>query len=509
MSQDSLKKIPALMSKTKIMRGYQCPKSLYFTLHEKHLEPPVGPDLQALFDQGHEVGLEAQKRFPNGVLVDNKPWDFFGALKRTRELLEQKTECIFEAAFEYKGCFARADVIQFSHETQRWSVFEVKSATKVKEEHLDDVGLQVWIMASAGVPIEKINIMHLNTACRFPNLENLFTTQDVTDELRKRHTSIAPKLNQLFKVIKQNETPQVAIGQHCSRPNECVFMDHCWGERKIPETSIFDIPTLKDIKWEFLEKNILDIQDERIEGLDEKQNLFLKILRSKGRFVNKEGLKQGIESWKFPLVFLDFETINPAIPRYVDTGPFMQVPFQFSVHILKNLQEEPTHFEFLYDKSGDPREELAQKLIEACNAQNASMGSVVSYYGIFESTCIEKLEEYLPQYAEELKKIRDRIVDPLPIIREHVYDYQFGKSFSLKSVAPALLGEASSYEGMQVGNGTEAQRAFIELTNSKTPEAKKAQIKHNMLEYCKKDTLVMVDLVKWMFKEIGSSAPSL
>ena len=95
--------LPKPLSKTRLMRGYQCLKSIYLTIHNKELEPPVGPDLQAIFDQGNVVGAKARKRYLNGVLVDNPAWDFFGALKKTRELLDKETEVIFEAAFEYTG----------------------------------------------------------------------------------------------------------------------------------------------------------------------------------------------------------------------------------------------------------------------------------------------------------------------------------------------------------------------------------------------------------------------
>ena len=85
-----MRPLPKLLSKTKIMRGYQCLKNIYLTVHHPDLEAPISPDQQAVFDQGNAVGEVARQKFPGGVLVDNKPWDFFGSLKRTRELLAQQ-----------------------------------------------------------------------------------------------------------------------------------------------------------------------------------------------------------------------------------------------------------------------------------------------------------------------------------------------------------------------------------------------------------------------------------
>lgn len=476
------------------MRGYQCLKSIYLTIHNKELEPPVTPDLQAIFDQGNIVGAEARKKYPNGVMVDSPAWDFFGALKKTRELLEKETEVIFEAAFEYKGCFARADIIIYSRETKRWSVFEVKSTTKVKDEHLDDVGLQAWIMANAGLPIEKVCVMHLNTECRYPNLKNLFAEVDVTEELRKRHPSIPPKLIEIFKTVRAESAPNVDIGPHCTSPNDCPFISHCWGEKNIPSLSVFNLPGIRSKKWDLYADGILKLDDPKLTELSPAQQRAVDVFKSKKRFIDVDGIKSALSSWKFPLVFLDFETINPAIPRYEKTGPYQQVPFQFSVHIWTSPESELIHKEYLHKDAGDPRPKLISFLLDACKGD----GSIVAYYSTFETQRITEMAEYSKEHKKELEALLDRFVDPLPIFREFVYDNDFEGSFSLKTVAPTILGEAQSYEGMLVADGSAAQRAFEELINPKTDSDRREQLIAASLEYCKKDTLVMVDLVKWL-----------
>src|SRR3990167_7780350 len=105
-----MNRIPKLLSKTKLMRGYRCLKCIYLTIHHTEYEAPITPETQALFDQGNTVGCKAREYFPNGILIDNKPWDFTGALLKTRQLMTDKTTVIYEAAFEYAGCYARADI---------------------------------------------------------------------------------------------------------------------------------------------------------------------------------------------------------------------------------------------------------------------------------------------------------------------------------------------------------------------------------------------------------------
>jgi hypothetical protein len=496
----NMKRIPSLLSKTKLMRGYRCLKCIYLTVHRPQLEAPITPETQALFDQGNAVGEEARRFFPEGVLVDKLPWDFSGALAKTQELIASGATTIFEAAFSYMGCYARADIIQLSPTTKRWQIYEVKSTTKVKPEHIDDVGLQAWIMAKSGLPLEQINIMHLNTDCRFPDLSQLFTTHDVTAEIRETYLSIKPKVAEIFHTIKEPSIPDIDIGSYCLSPTECGFMDYCWKEKNIPELSVFDLPGLRDHKWDLYYDGITTLDDPRLAdriALNELQERIINTYKTKQRFVDHAGIKLDLSTWTYPLIFLDFETINPAIPRYNQCGPYHHVPFQFSVHIWKDPEAEMIHREFLHETADDPRPSLIPALLEACGEE----GPIVAYYGKFEAARIEELANLAPEYRDALQGLIARIVDPLPIFRQHVYDNAFNGSFSLKNVAPALLGREQSYENMLVANGGDAQRAFEELISPSTSVERKAQIKEAMLEYCKKDTYVMVLLVKWLYEQ--------
>jgi len=89
-------------------------------------------------------------------------------------------------------------------------------------------------------------------------------------------------------------------------------------------------------------------------------------------------------------------------------------------------------------------------------------------------------------------------VDPLPIFQQHVYDHGFMGSFSIKKVAPALIGESLSYDGMEVGDGMAAQRAYEELRSQQTTPERKTFLRKSLLDYCAQDTLAMVKLVEWL-----------
>ncbi|MBC7467220.1 MAG: DUF2779 domain-containing protein [Bdellovibrio sp.] len=489
-----MKQLPKLLSKTKIMQGYQCPKNLYLAVHNKEIKIEITPDQQALFDQGNAVGEFARKRFSGGVLVDNKPWDFFGSLKKTRDLLREETEVIFEAAFEYQGCYARADIIQYSKATKRWTVYEVKSSTKLKDEYIDDVGLQTWIMKNSGLEIEKICVLHINSECIYPNLEQLFKEVDVTDILNDKYDEIAPQLKKIFSSLKQDDVPNVDIGPQCFAPYECSYKALCFAEKNIPELSVFNLPKIGDAKWDLYKKNIVQLTDERLTELSDIQTRMVQAHNKNERFVNIEAIHQEIATWQYPLAYLDFETIAPVIPRYVGTRPYQQVPIQFSVHIQKEKDGAIEHFEYLHIDKMDPRPLLIKKLLEACPEK----GTIVAYYAQFEIARIKELADFSKSDADQLLGLVERFKDPLPLIREAIYDVGFGGSFSLKAVAPSLLGQKYSYDGMLVGNGTAAQRAFEEIISENSSLDRKQTMIKAMLEYCEQDTLVMVELVKFL-----------
>ena len=489
-----MKSIPKILSKTRILRGYRCAKAVYMTVHDPKKETPVSEQLQSVFDQGNEVGQEARKLFPKGFLIDCKPWEFVQSAQKTTQLIEQGEKTIYEAAFLYQGAYSRMDIINYSEESKRWSLYEVKSSTRLKDEHIEDISLQSWIIANSGLKIEKIYLVHLNSENVFPERSDLFKIRDVTDQVREHYRGVPEKLKTIFETIKQEKTPQVAIGEHCLKPNECGFKDFCWKESQVPHLSVLNLPSFKE-KWDFFKMGIVDINDPRISGLNKNQKRMLECHRKEEVFKNPESIHKDLSSWSYPFIFLDFETSNHAIPLFNKNSPYEHVPFQFSVHILRDKESSLEHHEFLHDQQDDPRPFLIKALLKACEEQ----GSIIAYYKTFEINVIQRLAEFSPQHKTELLNLVERMEDPLPILRKSFYDPKFEFSFSLKKVAPAILGEKFSYENLEVGDGTSAQRAYKKLISSKTKQEEKEAIKKDLLDYCKKDTQSLVEITKILF----------
>jgi predicted RecB family nuclease len=191
---------------------------------------------------------------------------------------------------------------------------------------------------------------------------------------------------------------------------------------------------------------------------------------------------------------MDFETLGTPLPRHAGTSPYDAVPFQWSVHVQQRPGAEPRHQEFLPDDENDPAEAFVRSLLDVVEDVD---GHVVVYNQGFEKGCLRKLAARLPQFAERIERLCGRIWDLLPVMRNGVYEPGFGGSFSLKTVAPALLPELS-YEGMALSRGDEAGGMFLEMLALPDGSADRGRLRQALLDYCRQDTLVMVRLVDFL-----------
>jgi hypothetical protein len=203
-----------------------------------------------------------------------------------------------------------------------------------------------------------------------------------------------------------------------------------------------------------------------------------------------EELGKELRSLKYPLFFMDFETVNSAIPRFPGMRPYDQLPFQWSVHVLREPGAEPEHHEFLATDTTDPRREFITSL---CSVLGKS-GSIV-VYSAFESQRLSELAAWLPEFAGRIKKIQRRLWDLLPVVRSHVYHPAFAGSYSIKKVLPALV-PGMTYEGMEVADGTDAGLAWESLVRGSLDQSEREKTRKALLDYCGQDTLALVRLVE-------------
>jgi hypothetical protein len=363
---------------------------------------------------------------------------------------------------------------------------EVKSATKVKDEHIDDLAIQRFVLEGNDYVVDRTCLMHLNPDYRYP-AGSLFTISDETAEVGAKIPDIPENLRVQRKIIRASEPPEMAIGPHCGQPYECALKYICW--KHIPELSIFNIPNLRNTKWEFYKQGVIEIGQlpEWFKGKPY-QKPFLDSCRSGKPVIDKPGLKSMMAELSEPLYFMDFETMQLAVPVHVGTKPWQQLPVQWSVHVLKKGKLE--HHEFIQDSEADPRLPFIDSLLKVLGVK----GSIIVYSASFEGGRLEEIAEALPEYRERIDSVVARLWDQLLVFKNHYCDSRFGGSNSLKCVLPILVPELS-YKGLDVQEGGTAMAEYARMIS--LPDGKEKQkIKKNLLEYCKLDTLAMVEIHK-------------
>jgi hypothetical protein len=478
--------------------GLQCHKRLWLESNRPKEKTPTPPDQQRIFDEGHAVGALARLCFPGGRLVQADHLHTHEALEETQALIRFGVDAIYEAAFLFDGVFAQLDVlVRVPGEKDLWDFHEVKSTLELKEKHLDDVAIQKYILEGAGLKVRRAHLMHMNRDyVRQGDIEPLkmFISDDVTEQVNEILKTVPAAVQRLKDVLSKDAVPDVEIGPHCTKPHPCPFEEQCWND--IPEYSVFDLCGRSAGKVARLrERGILLIKDIPDDfELDAPQRFQVQVEKTQEPVIDCERLTKMLANLRYPLYYLDFETVSTRIPPYDGVRPQQRIPFQVSIHIQAEPGGPLDHKEFLGDGNGDPRRSLAAFLLEAVGPQ----GSVVVYSGSFEGSCLAELARDFPDMAAGLRGIRARIWDLLlPFSRRAYVHPAFQGSASIKATLPALFPEMS-YERLGIKEGNAASLAYLEIMEGRGSLERATQIRKDLLEYCGQDTLGMVKLLDFL-----------
>lgn len=484
------------LSKSKIIAFRQCPKRLWLELHKPELRDDSASEV--VFQIGHQVGDIARTIYDpegTGILIDIEALGHGQALARSAELLAQGRAPVFEAGMSMEGALAYADVMlpDLSDGTLRWRMVEVKSSTSVKAYHQEDIAVQSHIAVSSGVRLSSVSLAHINNNFVYQgdgDYRGLLREVDLTDEALSRADEVKQWIADAQVVAALAEEPDVATGPHCTTPFTCGFCNYCNRNKVLPEYPLGSLPKLHFRKREQFEseghEDMRDVPDDLLNAMQRR----VKQCSVTGEvFFDADGAAADLKSFAFPAYFLDFETVNFAVPIWKGTRPYQQIPFQFSLHRLEEVGTL-SHTSFLDLTGADPSGAFAQSLIKQCGDE----GPVFVYNAAFETTRIRELAGRVPELARALNSIVERIVDLLPIARNRYYHPSQHGSWSIKAVLPAMCPELSYAKLRGVQDGDMAVEAFKEAIARETAAERKQDLEQQLLEYCKLDTFAMVRL---------------
>lgn len=174
-------------------------------------------------------------------------------------------------------------------------------------------------------------------------------------------------------------------------------------------------------------------------------------------YVLTEELKEEMDTWKFPLNFIDFETSAVALPFNKGRKPYEQIAFQFSHHTLSEIGEIEHANEFIAFEAGKfPNFDFMRALKKALETNTGTIFKYATHENSILNAIYDQLEDSEEEDKEELMEFiktmshskSDRVekwkgdrdmVDLCEVVKKYYYDPYMKGSNSIKVVLPAVL----------------------------------------------------------------------
>ena len=482
------------LSKSRYTLGIRCKKNLWLACNKKEEATDAGND--SILETGNKVGELARHLFSEDyILIDSE--DNKEKLEQTKKYMEEKPNIICEASFNYDNNFCSIDILK--NDIDGVEIYEVKSSTDIKDIYIDDVSYQTWVLKKCGLNVKKSYLVYVNSNYVKNgdlDIHEYFNIEDVTSIL---DDNVEEKVNELKEIMNSKEEPNIDLSMDCKKskkvPYDCPFFNYC--TKSLPKPNVFDIGwnTRFSKKLEMYYQDKISFVDILTSGgVNPKADLQMSTeLYNLEPKINKEVIEELLDSFTYPLYFLDFESYQAAIPTIDGTKPYQQICFQYSLHYILEEGGEVLHKEFLSDDyDGNPMYGLCKQLCEDIPMDSCTL----VYNQSFEITRLKEMSKLFPELSEHLLNIVDNIKDLLPPFKtQDYYVKEMGGSASIKKVLPALFPNDPSldYHNLeQVHKGDEASASYLALPTLSKEEQE--TLRTNMLKYCCLDTFAMVKI---------------
>ena len=431
-------------------------------------------------------------------------------IEETKRLIAAGVKIITEATFSYNGNFCIVDILRKAENS--YEIIEVKSSAGSEDNQEDDINpvyysdmsYQYYVVTNSGLDIIKVSLMQLNRdyyRMRDLDIHQLFTVTDCTKAVLALQNDIADNIDYIKAIATQKNEPDETIGSRCDNPYECGYKGWCF--RNLPKNNIFEIGwsmwgSRKDAAYSAGIITFKDCLNGDVRLTEKQIRQVITEVRDAPPHINKSALREFLTTVKYPLYYLDFETYQQPIPLWDHVSPYMQIPFQYSLHIQNDRDSLLFHKEFLGKEGIDPRRELAERL---CSDIPENV-CVIAYNMGFEKSQIKRLAGLFPDLSGHLMSIHDNMIDLIVPFRSGMYYCRgMGGGYSIKNVLPALCGDDTELDYKKLGlvqHGGDAMNAYATLHEQPPEEIEK--IRAALLAYCKLDTLAMVKILEKLYE---------
>lgn len=495
------------LSKSDYMLFLKHPAWLWLKKYDKNKLPPTDDSLQAMFDGGNLFESYANKLFPNAVKLGFDNYDeYLSLVNRTTEAIKNNVECILQGRLEFEGKTCIFDVLQKVGDKE-FDLIEIKASTKAKSEHEYDLAFQLMVLEKCGYKARNIIVIHVNNEYVRNgeiDIKGITTQTDVTQKVKSLRKITEEQISLAYEVLASDKCPDLSprYANKIEVPGVCWFsewLDIYKGLKHNDDPyNIYELsyPTAEQI-GKLEDAGITKIADVPQElALRDKQLAQIETTRDNKRIIKKEEIKSFIETFKYPLYFLDYETFSSVIPQFDGGSPYKDYPFQYSLHLIESPTSEVKHFEYLHDQNTNPMPGLLKKLKEDIGDK----GTILAWNMSYEKGCNDLMGKLYPEYDDFLKQVNERIKDlMIPFYNMWFFDKDFFGSASIKKVLPVVVPELG-YKEMDVGDGLTARRTWTQTVLEDRNQPNRKNILENLSKYCTLDTFAMVRIFKELNK---------
>lgn len=383
-----------------------------------------------------------------------------------------------------------------------WAYY-TKTTPKITESAVAKATYVSAVAAKSGFPITGIRVAVCNrNYVRKGEIEpvKLFKICDVTPRIGEAGEVVDAFFADAERLLSEPVVREMSV--KCERPDKCEYFSSCVG---VERPCILDFHGIDGgTAYKLFESGVRSL-DELLDNahlLRPAQAAMVRMyLNDDTIHVDIPRVRAFLEKLHYPMCFLDFEACQPSLPLYDGTRPFMQVAFQYSLHVKRTEYSELEHYQFLPKKGKDPRAEMARRLFN----QIPHGACVVVFSKGLECKVLAQLAAKFKEFSGKLTSARNSVCDLQELFASRaVYAKAMLGSTSLKAVYPALFpGDKScDYSALDVRNGAEALRLFTRAQYE--DEAASAEHYQQLYAYCGKDTLSLARMVTMLQEVTGA-----
>ena len=359
------------LTKSQFMDYLVCPAYCWMKVNQPDkfakISSELGVDSQDFTEQakqfGKEIDQKAQLLFEDGHKIETDQSS--QSIEDTEEAIKSGHQILYQAGFGNSSFLIRADIVKrLSEDSDQWILYEVKSSTKVKKEHIIDLAFQKIICQKVDIQIADTRVILLNKDYRLgqvaveDTLDTFFIRDENDDQLgvsvngqvqelidgtsKYLDVPIETKIDQAKATLDSAKKPDCFCRFKPKSQHSPIFKHF---NPNVPDYSIYNLSRVTQKKIAILLENGINdvetlsqsnVEPYKFSPVQKKQ---VELYPDKTE-INKIAIAAELESLQFPLYFLDYETISTPVPVFKNSGPYWHLPFLYSIHVDSNQSLE-------------------------------------------------------------------------------------------------------------------------------------------------------------------------